>query len=918
MPALRLAPFFAVSCSSARLFTGLMAGLLAAAPLPLFPDSLGDAPVAVLPTVGQETTVAPEPTEAMRALVRDRLARSFAGRARVVLQRELVFLGVLRNSQSLLKIALALAPDNPHIWRLALDLAAVLEDGDPGAEAWLTEALTNLSRLEPEDEVLRLRRILDTVDKRQTAEARAAACQAMLTPAAVAKLGPRVAARVAFDLAMLMRRTGDVAAFEHNLLLALDLDPFFPEAAEVAAGYFRMSAPTVVDEVRALRGAALANPTRGSLALGLVQLCMEQGAYRSAASMLEVEVRLREARGPDEDYDGLLSDFVLALWGSDRTGLAFAHMKKRQEQLDQALLREVDAQGMLITMEERANAHLPPTPPLSTAVAAMSSATRDLALETAVSNAAFSFDTLIDQIAKRNGPPASAAELALQSAFVQLWLGENLPVVKKPEATPESVAPSTASAVPPTAGVSTPASQDPPALTLADKSLLKARAMITKAAAVAPLSDGARAKFDGWIALREKKAEVAKGLLAPLAVTDLTAKLGLALAHQELGETKDAARLLLELARESPSTAIGLWSRARLYAILGATPEIMPNAAAVEAAAEVPPGFVKLVRDGSASMLLRVSPRQLDARPWDPLLFDIELTNRSAWPLAVGPEGPIKDSTTITASLNVPGEMPRPPQIVMVSIDRSYLIEPGETLRVPVDLSITDASAALREDALSGAFISLHSIINWRTTSVGFEPSQLGLEVESPVVHVSGERVTRVWVERALTQLRDTTQVPDPEYIALLSGALLRHGVSPAMVPADAAELLVGSGATLAEAAKRLWPEARAWLVFATPKGKRLEGGDEAQELVNVAATGASEEVAAVPELAALDAVLSSDESPLVRIAWIAARTRRPEDAVLVASMESKDPAVLEFAQQCTAWMIEARDARAKQLNLKK
>ena len=125
----------------------------------------------------------------------------------------------------------------------------MLEDGDASADTWFSDGLAKLSKLEPDDEVLRLRRVMDAIDERQTAEARVEASKAMLTPAAIAQLGRRVAARVAFDLAALSRRTGDGQAFEKYLLFALELDPFFPEATETAAGYFRMNAPTVVDEV---------------------------------------------------------------------------------------------------------------------------------------------------------------------------------------------------------------------------------------------------------------------------------------------------------------------------------------------------------------------------------------------------------------------------------------------------------------------------------------------------------------------------------------------------------------------------------------------------------------------------------------------------------------------------------------------
>lgn len=855
-----------------------------------------------------------EPTSELREMVRDRLARSLAARARVVLQREVIFLGVLRNSQALMKSALELAPNNPFIWRLAIDLAAMLEDGDAGADTWLSDGLAKLSKLEPDDEVLRLRRVMGAIDERQTAEARVEASKAMLTPAAIAQLGRRVAARVAFDLAALSRRTGDGQAFEKYLLFALELDPYFPEATETAAGYFRMNAPTVVDEVHAMRDATLANPSRSTVALGLAELCLQQGAYRAAASILDIAYRMQQTRGPDENVDALLSDFIIALWGTGRIDNAFSHAKQRTEQLDSALLQEIEKQGMATSAAERATVHLPPTPTLAATIAALSTAVDLKPSPVVVANAAFAFDTMIAQVKKRNSAPQLAASLALDSAFVQLWLGWS--VAKSMDAMAKQAAEK-----PPEKAAEKPADESASKLAATkqtDNSVEKAQSLIAAAVAYEPLTDETRARFDGWIALRTRDAAKAKAILAPIAANDLASKLGLALACDDLGETKEAARLLLEIARATPSTAVGLWSRSRLYQLIGATPVILPQAEEIETAAELPRGFLKLMNDGSASMLLRVTPREIEARPWDPLIFDIELTNRSAWPLSIGPDGPIKDSTTVTASLNVPGEMPRPPQIVLVSIDQKFVIDPGETLKIPVDISVTDASAALREDALSGAFISLHSIINWRTTSVGFEPSPYGIEVESPVVHVSGERLTREWVERALTQLRDLNQVPNPENIALIASAIVRKAAFPALVPADAGALLDEAGPLLADAAKRLWPEARAWLIFACPKGKRIDATPDSKDLLDMVAPGGGETAATVPELEALDAVLREDESPLVRISWIAVRTRRPEDPMLVQSLSSTDALTRGFAEDCKQWMIEARDERAKQLNLKK
>jgi hypothetical protein len=124
---------------------------------------------------------------------------------------------------------------------------------------------------------------------------------------------------------------------------------------------------------------------------------------------------------------------------------------------------------------------------------------------------------------------------------------------------------------------------------------------------------------------------------------------------------------------------------------------------------------------------------------------------------------------------------------------------------------------------LSGGFVSIHPILNWRTTERGLEPGPLGVEAESPVVHVRGERVTASWLEESKAMLRDTTKAPDPERIAALAAVLLRASRDPLRYNEAERKALEGMPELLADAAKRLWPEARAWLVFATPKGELRE-----------------------------------------------------------------------------------------------
>ncbi len=864
----------------------LAAAALGAAPLTPAAGQSGQsgepdpAPAGAVDGTAAASVPAP-PTAEQLATTRERLSRSFAQRARNLLQRQLVFLGVLDSAMMLVDEATSLAPDNPFIWRLALDLAATMEDGDPRAEALLTTALARLSDLEPWNDVMRFRRLAEAVARKQTAEERIAAYGVLLSDDNVERIGAPVAARLTFDLAILLRRTGDLDGFQRELVRAIDLDPAFPEATELAAGFFAANAPSPVEAARAMRLALLANPTREPAATGLAELCMAQGAYGPAAQILEIEAVLQETDLADAAYDGLVAQLVLATWGAGDPTRAIQLAQRRQETLNATLVASVERQGTQLSTEDRRRIVLPVDSVLTTAVAAAASGAGRADAPAAVSNAAASAKFEIDALERAAGELAPAdedgrrdsqrriAEIALQGAMVQVWLGGDLEL---------------------------------------------ARTWFDRADGIEPIADDARRRFDGWIAARKGELAEARTLLGALPADDLLARLGVAVVDEADGQRQAAARGYLEVARAMPSSAVGLWSRARLEALLGTRVDVVEGAGAVAEAAALPPDFVALLRDGKSKLLLRLRPEHLDARPWDPFVFSVELTNRSAWPLSVTAQGPVADTMTITSTVNIPGRRPSLPPFAIVGFEGLFAIPPGGTLVVPVDLSLTDASLALREDPIAGAFLSAHAIINWTTTTMGLEPGALGVEVESDVVHIMGQRVTADWVRETVERLSDTTRAPDPELVVLLSYALVRAKDPASGLADDVRTALEATPDLITDATRRLWPEARAWVVFAAPRGRGQQGaaGLEGAASADILAV----EPAAIPELEPMLAVLRGDESLATRMAWIAVRVRRPEDPVLAETEALADERLSAFARAFRSWMLDVQAERRRELNL--
>lgn len=839
---------------------------------------LGRSDTASTAAQAQADGVAPEPTAEARAKARERLARGFAQRARNLLQRDQIYIGMLESADALIRRAIDLNPDNPFIWRIALDLSTAMEDGDAGAVALQSQALRRLTELEPDNEVIRLRRLLNAVDTRQTAEERVAALSRLLEPASIAAIGRPVAARLAFDLAVLLRRTGDIAGFERELLHAVDLDPSFPEATELAAGYFRMRAPGAVEDAQAMRLAMLANPVRTPAALGLAALCMEHAAYRAAAAVLNIEAELLAVTRPDPVFDGVLSDLQLALWGAGRHESAFAVLVKRQRMLDTALLAELDRDGAILSLEDRQKTRMPISPELAAGFAAMASAIGRPDADIAIANAEIAYETRIEGLNRleegdRAAIDAEMASARLQGALVVLWLGGK-----------------------------------------ADK----AEDWISAARRTAPLSEDAEARFAGWVAFRRGDLAAAAERLAPIAERDLPAQLGLALVREAQGDRRAAARGLLAVARGTPATAMGIWSRDRLRSMLG-QPDlaVIEGAELVEAAAALPEEFTRLMQKDSRKVLLRIVSRETTVNAWDPLRFEIELTNVSGWPLAISSEGPLLDTMTLTASVNAAGRPPSLPPFAIVALNRRFVLPKDGTMTVPIDASLTDAAILLRDDPVSGAFLSVHGILNWRTTASGLEAGPLGVEVESTVVHVQGVRLERAWIEARLAELADRSRVPDPETIAMLAHALKHAARRGADLDPSVREALAPVGAAIADAATRLWPEARAWLAFATPHAATDEGADALEGLDEEAAARVLGGGVRVPELAALTAVLREDTTPITRLAWIAVRSLQPEDPVLIATESMEPKELADFARTYRSWLLDVQEERRRSLNLR-
>lgn len=393
--------------------------------------------------------------------------------------------------------ATEVAPDSVVAWRRLLDVATVLRDEMPEAEAAARRAVETLVRLDPDDAVMRLRLVLDRVDQRPTAEERVEAYETLLEPANIDRLGTVAASRIAFDLGVLEMRIGELDAAATRIVEAVNLDPSYPQAAEMLAGLLRTASSTPLEEAELLAIAFTASPLDGVIARRLGQLVLAEGAYRTAADILDLALILTSADAPF--LDDLTADRSLALWADGRAEEAL-ELLDRARRTRQVLIRRQSMSGGMSPDEAQALV-VPPTPSLALVHAVIvartgSEAEREAAVRTLF--AAFRFDLsrnaqLADRIRNDENLTEEAresrleaivqrnTELVVDQAWARAWFGWTPPVVEG----------------------------EPTSPSLAD--------LMDRAQAGGMLDDNQRLVIEGWWAIHQDDFDRARTLLAPSA-----------------------------------------------------------------------------------------------------------------------------------------------------------------------------------------------------------------------------------------------------------------------------------------------------------------------------------------------------------------------------------------------------------------
>jgi hypothetical protein len=749
------------------------------------------------------------------AAIAARLADGWTREGFLVLEPADVVPADLACGLAMFRAAAELKPDDPAMWRHLVQAAQLAGPIMPDAEDLGRTALATLAKLAPDDQVVRLQRIVDAVEQRNTAEDRIAAFRAFLAPDVVKSIGAPVAARLAFDVALLESRRGNMDAFAQDVALALSLSPAFPAAAQAAAGFFAERSDDPIGQAELLVTAAMADPGDERTLQRLGNLLLQYGAYGSAARVYRMAGDAASAAERSQNVqDVIATDAALALWMSGRPADAIELMRRRSQRRAAAFLESVMQQNPTLTRTEAAA-----IPPMVPAVAA----SMEIALLRALGDDA-SATVGHDRLLKGT---VTSARLSLE--------------------------------------------QEPPMTTVAAESLLEAanalallggteeqvRSLVTAADKVQPLTEQAKARFEAWILLNSGQPAKALELFAANASGDAVTAYGTAMAETAAGDRQKGMRALLELARNARSVLPGALAAEEVRRATGVAVPAEDVAARLDAVvAGIPPSVDSMLAGSDRALGLIIEPVAVRSGPFDPVLVDVRVQNRTSIPMAIDAQGPIERTVAVVPRISTTGasNVIRFAPLV-VPIDRVLELGGGQAVTVRVNLMWFAAGRRLVVSPLDGAQVGLRGSLNFLAMPGSVRHGSLGTDAICEMIRVDGVPRTPEWLAESIAMVGGAFSED-----AVVRTALLLH-VSES---AEFSETDRAQARDAAVAAFVRWPApARAWIALVAPAFEVVP-----EEFLKVA---------------------YADPDPQVRAATLVVFATDPRQAEVTRALESDD-----------------------------
>jgi hypothetical protein len=544
----------------------------------------------------------------------------------------------------LLSLAHDMAPQDQDILRKHIEAAYAAGD-----ENLVLELTRRLLDLEPGDTIAQLRLITAAIaSQNQTAEERLAAYENFLGPQG-RRFAAEIRSRLALDAALLLRERGDQRGFLEKLTLATQLDSTHKEAAALAATVIADSGQGPVATLESLSILLMADPVDPNVHLAMARLLATERAFEPALRFHRNAVVIMQLAGGVPDQVAL--EQRILQWHVHGPAVVLKQFN------DDLLAAQAEAFRTIRMMQEMRHpvAGLPQPEDIRFPL--------HISLLAAVAAGAAGDDTaaqgLLTDMAQEDARLSAAAEdsvrrgelnaeqaaraifgISLQLQTARLWAGYYI--------------------------------ED------------AARDLQERQDALERLEPDAVRLLSGWLALRQGQPEEALSRLEPISERHMLALLGMAIAHEALGNNAHAINLYEQVLRLGPLDALGAWARTRLLA-LGHREDPRTVAGVTRVARTVPLWVDRLVTRPQEFVQLTVRAVDTAPGPLDQNRVRITIRNMAEVPLALGADRAINSRMLLSPKIDMDGQgMEQLVRPEVIDLDRRLRLGRHEVLTAEV------------------------------------------------------------------------------------------------------------------------------------------------------------------------------------------------------------------------------------------
>ena len=675
---------------------------------------------------GLQPTGETQPT--IETLAAERLSEEFMRVAHTAAMLKPLNTKTITAAVILITEASILSPNDEAVWRSLIEVAHMADKPE-----LKSHAIKQLLRIAPTESSAQLSRLRDAVARTNTVDERMGVYEQLLTDGRSSKLDSRVAARLALDAALLQRQLGDIEQFARWLAESVALDPSYPEAMSLAAGFFGDESADVHRRAELLASTVLSNIRDSTIQVTLAEFLLAYGDYKDARAMYEVV--LSGENNINGISDGLLADIVLSQWADGDPIAALDTLLTRQIYVDKIFRQQTKSQQPRLTPLQLSRIHAPLLPKLATVRAVIyASQEDDSKARIAYDDAADSFNAMI-KIYKTQGEAAinQVINFLLQAAWISVWIGEDAEA---------------------------------------------ARSIIDNIEERATIGAREKNRLEGWVAMLNGNLDMAVSYLSEYE-DDNAARAGLAKVYLLQGNAQAAAKEYLSIARQQSGTLLGVWSRVQLQRIVGTEFSIRPEVAKLQ---EFMVGVLQTlndyIRDPRPAIDVRIYPLKDVFEPYEPMLIRIELTNNTSVPLTISKTGPIQPLLLVEAFVEISGATINKTPPIIIPIDREISIGPRKSLIIETNLRQRWMGGKFNEFPLRGATVRLRTTVNFTARETRdrrgapvfvYGVGRLGKSEDTNIFRLNGIRLTDTWLKEAIIQADDVDTVDDLTTLLLLT-----------------------------------------------------------------------------------------------------------------------------------------------------